>query len=99
MPYFDRFDICEAYLALEMDWNQHGVLHERSTFSQGPKQVTAQLHRMHFKTTYSWKGYPSLSENGKEIYNAFLRRHRMCSGCDGSCFDVPGGLSCDEQAA
>ena len=26
MPYFDRFDICEAYAVLEWDWNMGGWL-------------------------------------------------------------------------
>lgn len=94
MPYFDRFDICEAYLALEMDWGQHGVLHERTTFTQGPKQVAAQLHRMKFKPGAAFNGYESLTENGKEIYDAFCIRHKMCSGCGGECIDVHG-KTCD----
>jgi hypothetical protein len=31
MPYFDRFDICEAYAVLEWDWNMGGWLQERPT--------------------------------------------------------------------
>jgi hypothetical protein len=26
MPYFDRFDICEAHLALEQDWHSEAEL-------------------------------------------------------------------------
>lgn len=60
MPYWDRFDICEAYLAIEMDWNVGGMV-------KG-KQYSYQLHKMRFKASPLFRGYKSLSENGKEIY-------------------------------
>lgn len=98
MPYFDRFDICEAYLALEHDWNVGGVLQERPA-ARKPRRMSVcyQLHRMGFHPGYLFEGYASLTENGQAIYNAFCEKHRMCSGCDGSCFDK--GLSCDAQSA
>lgn len=96
MPYFDRFDICEAYLALEMDWNVGGCLQERVVNRSPPFSVGFQLERMQLKPRYNFKGYESLTENGKAIYNAFLEKHRMCSGCDGACFDYADGRSCDQ---
>jgi len=58
--YWDRFDICEAYLALEMDWNVGGLVNGKS--------YSSQLHNMKFRASILFKGYDSLSENGKEIY-------------------------------
>ena len=60
MAYFDRFDICEAYLAIEMDWNEGG-------FVDG-KSYSSQLIKIGFKASPLFKGFKSLSENGKEIY-------------------------------
>lgn len=60
MPYFDRFDICEAYLAIEMDWNVNGLVEGKS--------YSTQLHSMKFRASPLFRGYDSLSENGKEIY-------------------------------
>jgi len=67
--YFDRFDICEAYAALECDFNVGGILYKRG------KQVAAQLHRIGFRLGAASHGdYESLSENGKAIYNNYLRK-------------------------
>lgn len=100
MPYFDRYDICEAYYALEMDWNIGGVLRERPCFSRRaskrltPYSVGFQLSRMGFKPGLMFKAYRELSDNGREIYDAFVVKHRMCSGCDGACVDK-WGMTCD----
>lgn len=58
--YFDRFDICEAYLAIEMDWNVSG-------FVDG-KSYSSQMHLFGFRPSVLFNGYDSLSDNGKEIY-------------------------------
>lgn len=34
------------------------------------------------------------TEDGKEIYEAFCQKHRLCSGCEGKCWDE-FGLSCN----
>jgi hypothetical protein len=96
MPYFDRFDICEAYLALEIDWNVSGLLQERHNIAEGakPMSVSFQLHRMHFRPRWGFKGYESLSENGQAIYDAFVLKHRLCSGCEGECVGK-WGVTCD----
>lgn len=101
MPYFDRFDICQAYLALEIDWNVGGVLRERNHVEwdglhDRPVSVGAQLSRMGFKPGLMFNGYESLSDNAREIYDAFLRKHRLCSGCTGRCWDT-WGESCDTR--
>lgn len=74
MPYFDRFDICEAYYALENDYNVSGVLQERPSNQRRRMSVGYQLHRMGFKPSMFFNGYESLSENGKEIYDNAVER-------------------------
>ena len=69
MTYFDRFDICEAYLALEWDRNKGGWLQERPSCQRRMESVDVQLHRMHFKAGAGFHGYESLSENGRAIYH------------------------------
>lgn len=66
--YFDRFDICEAYLALEWDYNTSGWLPERPSNRRRMESTDVQLHRMHFRPSPMFKGFDSLSENGQEIY-------------------------------
>ena len=70
--YFDRFDICEAYAALECDWNVGGILQPRG------KQVAVQLHRIGFRLGAASHGdYESLSENGKAIYDNYVANHGL----------------------
>ena len=75
MAYFDRFDICEAYLVLEWDWHCGGWLHERpSNVRRGQargyvgESTDVQLARMGFRPRPNLS-YDTLSENGREIYN------------------------------
>jgi hypothetical protein len=65
---FDRFDICEAYWALENDFNVGGILQERG------RQVAAQLHRMGFRPRPSLGGFETLTDNGQDIYRAACER-------------------------
>lgn len=58
--YWDRFDICEAYLAIEMDWNVHGLVDGKS--------YTSQMKAFGFRPSPLFNGYDSLEPNGKEIY-------------------------------
>lgn len=60
MPYWDRFDICEAYLAIDMDWNIGGLVDGKS--------YSSQLDKIGFKASPLFNGFKSLSENGKDIY-------------------------------
>lgn len=68
MAYFDRFDICEAYYAIENDWHVGGVLQERESNQRRSMSTEFQLHRMGFVPSILFRGYKSLTENGKEIY-------------------------------
>lgn len=63
--HFDRFDIVEAHYAYCMDFHngQWSDLYERQ----------CRISR-YFKPATSWKGYESLSENGRKIYDALVER-------------------------
>ena len=69
MAEFDRFDICEAHYQLEVDYNSGGWLQERPSNQRRKEATHVQLARIHFRVGAGWKGYKSLSENGKEIYH------------------------------
>jgi hypothetical protein len=75
MPYFDRFDICEAHLAIEWDYNVSGILQERESNQRRVMSTDFQLQRMGFKASPLFNGYDSLTENGKEIYNNLQQRY------------------------
>jgi hypothetical protein len=102
MPTFDRFDICGAYLAVENDWNEGGILKERGR----DYSIGVQLDRMDFKAGAAWNGFESLSRNGQEIYNALCERlmlgdggYKDCSCRD--CFEIAIGRGhplCNECA-
>ena len=77
MPYFDRFDICEAHLAMEQDWHIGGWLRERPSNRRRMESTDCQLHRMRFRPAPSWAGYESLTENGREIYAALEVRYGL----------------------
>lgn len=66
--YFDRFDICEAYLLLENDWNVGGVVWERPSNKRRMMSTGFQLHRMGFRPSPFGVTWETLSENGREIY-------------------------------
>ena len=72
---FDRFDICDAYYVLEIDYNVGGWLHERkSNVRRGIKHgyigesTDVQLNRMGYKPS-SNLSYETLSDNAKDIYD------------------------------
>jgi len=73
--YFERFDICEAYLALEWDWNLGGWLQERPSNVRRREATHVQLARIGFKPSPLFKGYESLSDNGREIYHELERKY------------------------
>lgn len=75
MPYFDRFDICEAYLALEWDYNVGGWLRERPSNQRRQESTDVQLTRIGFKPGHAFRGFDSLSENGQEIYRMLQERY------------------------
>lgn len=77
---FDRFDICEAYAVLEWDWHSGGWLHERpSNVRRGKargyigESTDIQLSRMGFRPRPNLS-YETLTENGREIYDAAAQR-------------------------
>lgn len=72
---FDRFDICEAYLAIENAWHNSGWLYERESNRRRKEATHVQLARMKFRPGASFNGFESLSDNGKEIYAALCERY------------------------
>lgn len=60
MPYFDRYDILSAHYCFACDWHQ-------GQFSD----LYARLCRIQqvFSPGLLWRGYQSLSDNGKAIYD------------------------------
>lgn len=73
-PYFDRMDICYAYLVIEWDWNVGGILQERASNKRRNMSTDFQLKRIGFNPGRNFNGFRDLSENAKEIYyNLCLR--------------------------
>jgi hypothetical protein len=60
MPYFDRFDICEAYAFYDMLW--------------GPTEYGAQLRRIGFRLSPIAR-LETLDENAKAIFGSLVRKH------------------------
>jgi hypothetical protein len=79
-PYFDRFDICEAYLVLEWDYNRNGWLRERPSNRTRWESTGTQLSRIGFKPRLSLGGYKSLTPNGKAIYRQLEARYGLKEG-------------------
>lgn len=77
MATFDRFDICEAHLALENDYHSGGWLQERPSNQRRKESTDVQLSRIGFKPGISFNGFQSLSDNGKEIYAELERRYGL----------------------
>lgn len=75
MPYFDRFDICEAHYLVEVHYNLGGWLHERPSNQRRREATHVQLHRMGFKCRNLPHEEQSLTENGQAIYAALERRY------------------------
>lgn len=77
MPYFDRFDICEAHFVLEMDYNDGGWLRERPSNQRRRESTDVQLSRIQFKPAPSLGSRADLTENGKEIYDMLVDRYGL----------------------
>jgi len=75
MPYFDRFDVCEAHYVLEMDYNVSGWLQERPSNLRRMEATHVQLHRMGFKPRDL--SYAKLTENGQEIYDDLVAKYDL----------------------
>lgn len=82
MPTFDRFDICAAHYALEVDWHSGGWLQERPSNRRRKEATHVQLARMQFKPAPSIReyGFAALTENGKEIYRELEARYGFNTG-------------------
>lgn len=77
MAYFERFDICEAYYAMEIDYNVSGVLQEQPSNRRRNMSTGFQLGRMGFKPSPLFDGFRSLSDNGKAIYSDLVTRYDL----------------------
>jgi hypothetical protein len=75
VAHFDRFDICEAHLAIEQDYHKGGWLQERPSNQRHRRSTDVQLCVMGFRAGAGWNGFESLSENGREIYALLERRY------------------------
>lgn len=65
---FNRFDICEAYSALEADYNSGGILWERPSCRRRNESIGAQLARIGYSNPYGGNTFSELGENAKFIY-------------------------------
>ena len=74
MAEFDRFDIIEAHLVFEWDYNVGGWLRERKSNQRRKMATHVQTHRMGFKPAGNLC-YDALTENGKAIYNDLELRY------------------------
>lgn len=82
MPYFDRTDIIDAYLALEYDYNVNGILPERTRHFEGLPPVYRSAYTQACNMGYVQSplagGFNRLtSENAKEIYLQFVTKHKL----------------------
>lgn len=75
MPHYDKFDICQAYYQIEVDYNQGGWLQDRPSNLRRMESTDVQLHRIGFSIGMGWNGYESLTENGKDIYHLLRNRY------------------------
>lgn len=81
MPYFDRFDICEAHLVIEMHWHHDGWLSDRPSNRRRKEATDVQLTRIGFKPS-PLLDFDHLSENGKDIYVDLCERYGFADDDD-----------------
>lgn len=76
MPYFDRFDICDAYAQFASDYNVSGYTTGRRERFHGEtnSDIFVRLHRMNYTPGHFYPGYADLSSNAKDIYEALALR-------------------------
>lgn len=77
-PYFDRFDIAEAYAVMEWDWNRGGWLRERPSNQRRMEATSVQLGRLQFRARPNLE-FRTLTRNGRAIYRAAARRFGLLS--------------------
>lgn len=81
MPYFDRFDICEAHRAIEIQYNVGGWLHERPSNRRRHEATHVQLRRMRFEPAPTRADcFDALTENGQAIYRELEARYGFKRG-------------------
>lgn len=78
-PRFDRFDICEAYFCVELDFQKDGVLRERSSCRRRRSSIEWQLSNMGFVPAASLQAQ-ALTPNGHRIYRALVSRLGLDAG-------------------
>lgn len=77
------FEVCDAYTALEWDYNSGGVLHERPSCVRRRESCAVQLARIGYRPSPTFSGWPSLSERAREIYTAAVVRLGLpCPACE-----------------
>lgn len=74
MPYFDRFDICEAHAVLEWHYNVGGWVWERPSNARRREATAVQLDRMRFRPRPNLE-FRTLEPNGKAIYRQLIDRY------------------------
>ena len=77
MASFNRFDICEAHYQIEYDYNVSGITQERASNRRRNMSTDFQLHRMGFTISPMFRGFESLSDNGKEIYSDLVDLYKL----------------------
>lgn len=81
MPYFDRFDICAAHLAIETHYHVSGWLQERPSNRRRMEATHVQLHRMGFcPAPTRLDCFEALTDNGKDIYRELETRYGFAHG-------------------
>ena len=81
MPYFDRFDICEAHRAIEIHYNVGGWLRERPSNRRRREATHVQLRRMRFEPAPTRADcFDALTENGRAIYRELEARYGFAHG-------------------
>lgn len=76
-PRFNRYDICEAHYAIEVDYHVSGLLQERESNIRRSMSTDYQLSRMGVRISPAVRehGRKGLSVNGRAIYDELERRY------------------------
>lgn len=81
MPYFDRFDICAAHLAIETHYHVSGWLQERPSNRRRRESTGVQLRRMGYCPVPTRADcFDALTDNGKAIYRGLETRYGFAHG-------------------
>jgi len=78
----DRFNICQAYLQLESDYNVGGWLRERPSNQRRREGICVQLQRMGYQDPYRWvtiEDYPPSSAENGDCDDDEVREIYMCA--------------------